>query len=328
MRICIYGAGSIGGFLAARLAAAGADVSVVVRGAHLAAIRARGLILRDRTGERSFAMPASDDPRDLGPQDLVICAAKAHSLTTIAPAMAPLLGPDTPVVFCLNGIPWWYFHGHGGPHEGRRLERLDPGGVIWDTLGPARALGCVVRMGASVPEPGVIDHAQGDGFAIGEPDGSLSPRLERIVGALAAAGVSARATPRIRDEVWMKLQGNAASNPVQALTRGNNAQAAEDPEVRRVVLAIMREVAAVGSAFGARFDRTPEERLALAGSLGSFRSSTLQDLEAGRPMEVEPLTGAVRELGELAGVPTPTFDIIYALLRQLAMVHGLYPGPA
>ena len=328
MKICIYGAGAIGGVLGARLALPGRTVSLVARGPHLAAIRAEGLKLQTDAGERAVKIAASDRPADFGPQDLVICAAKAHSLTSVARGIAPLLGPDTPVVFAVNGVPWWYFHQLGGQWDGTRLETVDPGGEIWKAIGPQRAIGCVVYMGASVPAPGTVKHHSGGRFLIGEPDNSVSTRLKRIAEAMTADGVTIETTGRIRDEILGKLIGNVSFNPISALTRSNLGGILSRPGVRQLAKAMMEECQKVGAAIGANLQIEIEAKLNGYDRMAAFRTSTLQDLEAGRPLEIDALVGVVSELGRITGTPTPAIDIVYALIRSLAENIGQFPRAA
>jgi len=325
MKICVYGAGAVGGVIGARLALAGREVSLIARGAHLAAMRANGITLRHAGRERGIAVACADDPRALGPQDLVICAAKAHSLTAVARDIAPLLRPDTPVVFAINGVPWWYFHRCGGAWDGTRLETVDPGGAIWERIGPERAIGCVVYMAADVPAPGVVSHNTGGRLILGEPDGSESDRLAAIAAALGVEGLAPEVSRRIRDDVFVKLLSNLSINIVAVLTRLAADRIIAEPRLRALVKAMMAECVTVGTAIGADLDIDLEARVKAVERIGAFRPSTLQDLEAGRKLEIEALIGVVAELGRIAGVPTPTIDVVYALARALAENLGLYP---
>ena len=325
MKICVYGAGAIGGVLAARLALAGRTVSVIARGAHLAAIRAEGLKLHSESGERTVKVPASDRPADFGRQDLVICTAKAYSLTSVARGIAPLLAPETPVVFATNGIPWWYFHKLGGRWDGTRIETVDPGGEIWQRIGPQRAIGCVVYMGASMPTPGTVKHHSGGRFLIGEPDNTLSARLKAVAAAMAADGLSVETTERIRDEILGKLIGNVSFNPISALTRSPLGGILSRPGLRQLAKTMMEECQNVGVAIGANLQIEIEAKLNGYERMAAFRTSTLQDLEAGRPLEIDALVGVVSELGHITGTPTPTIDTVYALLRALAENIGQFP---
>ncbi len=328
MRITVFGAGAIGGYLAARLAAANtSDLTVVARGAHLAALRREGLRLVDAAGARTFAVAATDDPAMLGPQDVVILTMKAHAVAAALPAIAPLLGPDTAVATMQNGIPWWYFHRAGGPHAGRRIEAVDPGGAIGAALGPERAIGAVVYVAAEVTAPGVVEHAFGNRMVLGEPSGAATPRLAALASALGAAGIEAPVDPDIRTAIWVKLWGNLAFNPVSALTGATLAEIAGDPATRSTVRAMMMEAQRVAEALGIVFPIDVETRIERAAAVGGHRTSMLQDLERGRAMEIDPIVTAVQELGRLAGRPTPTIDLVLGLVRRLARSRGSYAGP-
>ncbi len=325
-KICIYGAGAIGGYLAAKLAATDAQVSLVARGPHLQAMRDTGLTLIEGGERQNFAVTAAEDPAELGPQDTVIVTLKAHSVPAIVQPLQHLLGPQTAVVFAVNGMPWWYFHGLDGPFEGHHLESVDPGGTIWDGIGPERAIGCVVYPAAEIAEPGVILHRSGDRFSLGEPDGARSDRVSALSARLIDAGLKAPVRPKIRDEIWIKLWGNASFNPVSALTGGTLVEIANDPATRAVIHRIMAEVQEVGEALGARFSVGIDKRIAGAAAVGEHKTSMLQDLELGRPMEIDALVGAVQELGVLVGKPTPTLDAVLGLVKQRARLAGCYGG--
>ncbi|GAB4168892.1 MAG: 2-dehydropantoate 2-reductase [Thalassobaculales bacterium] len=325
MRIAIYGAGAIGGLLGAEMSLAGVDVTLIARGPHLQAMRANGLTLITEAGERKLARPrVTDSPAEAGPQDAVIVTLKAHSLPGVVDAMAPLLGPDTALVTAMNGIPYWYFHRHGGPFDGRRLETVDPGGVLWQRLGPERAIGCVVYPAAEVEAPGVVRHQYGNRFMLGEPDGSKSARALALSQAMSAGGFKAPVRPRIRDDIWVKLWGNLSFNPVSALTEGTLARIAADPATRAVVRAMMVEGEAVGRALGIRFPVDVDTRIGWAADVGEHRTSMLQDLTLGRPMEIDALVSVVAEMGDLVGIDTPAIDTVLALVRQRARLAGCY----
>jgi 2-dehydropantoate 2-reductase len=324
MRICIFGAGAIGGYLGAKLAEAGAEVSLVARGPHLAAMRERGLTLMEGGETRTHAVTASDDPAELGPQDYVIVTLKAHSVPGVVGAMQPLLGQGTTVVSGVNGVPWWYFHRLGGPYEGTRLESVDPGGAQWEGIGPDRVLGCVVYPAAEVAEPGVVRHIEGNRFSLGEPSGEKSDRAVALSKALAAAGLKAPVRPRLRDEIWVKLWGNLSFNPISALTGATLDVLCTDPGTRGVARAMMLEAQAIAEALGVKFPIDVERRIDGGAAVGAHRTSMLQDLEAGRPMEIDALVGSVAELGRLVGQPSPTIDTVLALLRLRARIAGLY----
>jgi len=325
MKICIYGAGAIGGLLGAKLALAGQDVTLIARGAHLAAIQAKGLRLHSE-GQELVARPrAVEDPRAAGPQDYVVVAVKTTGVAAIADRMAPLLGPDTAVVTAMNGIPWWYFWGHEGPWRDRQLSTIDPGGRLWRAIPPERCLGCVVYPAGEIVEPGVVRHVYGNRFMLGEPQGNKSRRVEDLSAAITAAGFKAPVRPKIRDDVWLKLWGNLSFNPVSALTGATLAAMANEPAVRAVVRAMMVEAESVARALGVDLSVDVDTRIGWARDVGEHKTSMLQDLEQGRPMEIDALTGVVAEMGDLVGIDTPTIDAILALVRQRARVAGCYP---
>jgi len=327
MKVCIYGAGAIGGQIGAMLARAGVEVSLVARGPHLAAIRAKGLTLLAE-GERFTVHPrATQDPAELGPQDYVFVALKAHAAPAIVEAMQPLLGPETAVVTAMNGVPWWYFHGLSGPWEGHRLESVDPGGQQWRRLGPQRAIGCVLWQAAEILEPGVIELRYGNRTPLGEPDGSRSERVRRLSQAMIKAGIKSPVKTQIRDEIWVKLWGNVSFNPVSLLTHATLETLATDPGTRAVVRAMMVEAEAVAGRLGVRFAMDVDKRIEAAREVGAHKTSMLQDLELGRPIELEALVGAVIELGRLVGVPTPTVELVHGLTRRRAREAGCYPEP-
>lgn len=315
-KICIFGAGAIGGLVAARLARAGtAEVSLVARGAHLQAIRDKGLTLRSAAGDFTVRPAASDRPQDLGPQDFIILGVKAMAIAGVIPQIAPLLGPHTAVLFAQNGLPWWYFHRHGGPHDGKQLESVDPGGLIWKGLGPERALGCIVWQAAEVEAPGIIRHNYGDRMPVGEPSGERSDRALALSRLLTEAGIKSPVQPNLRNEIWLKLWGNLSFNPVSVLTGGTLAELAGNPGTRRVIATMMEEARIIAEDLGIRFGITTEERMDMASKVGAHRTSMLQDVEAGRPTEIEALLGSVIELGRLTGRPTPALQLVYDLAR-------------
>jgi 2-dehydropantoate 2-reductase len=324
MKICIYGAGAIGGFLGAKLASAGADVSLVARGPHLAAMRDRGLTLRMKESEETVRVRATDDPAELGPQDYVIIALKAHSVPGAVDTMRPLLGNDTTIVTAVNGIPYWYFHRHGGALEGRTLDSIDPSAAQWETLRPERALGCIVYPATEVAEPGVIQHVYGDKFPLGEPSGETTARAEALSRLLGSAGLKAPVIANIRDEIWLKLWGNLCFNPISALTHATLDVIAFDPGTRALARAMMLEAKAIGDELGVSFRVDVERRIDGAGKVGAHKTSMLQDLERGRAMEIDALVTVVQELGRMTGVATPMIDAVLALIRQRAKMMGLY----
>ena len=327
MRVAIFGAGAIGGHLAARLAAAGeVDLSLVARGEHLAALRASGLRLIEGDTDATYPVRASDDAATLGVQDYVVLTMKAHSVPAALPAIAPLLGPETAVVTMQNGVPWWYFYRSGGHHEGQRIEAVDPGGVISAAIGPERAIGTAVYVAAEVEAPGVIRHQYGARISLGEPSGEKSERATRLAAAMIAAGLQAPVRTDIRSEIWVKLWGNLSFNPISALTDSTLADIVADDGTRTVARTMMLEAQAVGEALGVRFPIDVDKRIAGAAGVGAHRTSMLQDLERGRPMEIDALVTAVQELGCLTGLPTPTIDMVLALVRRLARQRGCYAG--
>lgn len=323
-RICIYGAGAIGGFLGARLAAANVDLSLVARGPHLQAIRDNGLTLVEEGRTQTHMITATDNPDELGPQDFVIVTLKAHSLPSIVKPMQSLLGPDTSVVFATNGVPWWYFHGLDGTYANHRLQTVDPGNVIWDGIGPERAIGCVVYPAAEITAPGIVEHRSGHRLPLGEPTGERSDRIKTLSSVMSQAGLRAPVRPRIRDDIWIKLWGNASFNPVSALTGATLKQMADDPLTSQIVRQIMEEAQAIGEALGTRFAVDIDKRIAGGAAVGEHRTSMLQDLDMGRPMEIDALVGAVQELGKLVEQPTPTLDTVLALVKQRARLAGCY----
>jgi len=323
MRICIYGAGAIGGYVGAQMALAGADVSLVARGAHLKAMRENGLRLRIGDEERVARVACTDDPAELGPQDCVFVALKAHSIPGVVDQMQSLLANDTSIVTAVNGIPYWYFYKHGGDLEGTVVETIDPGGRQWRGLRPERAIGCVVYPATEIVEPGVIQHVYGDKFPLGEPSGERTDRVEALSQAMAAAGLRAPVLENIRDEMWLKLWGNLCFNPISALTHATLDVITGDPGTRAVAKAMMLEGQAIAEKLGIKFRVDVERRINGAGAVGAHKTSMLQDLERGRPMEVDPLVTVVQELGRLTAIPTPTIDVVLALVRQRATVAGL-----
>lgn len=319
MRIAIIGAGSIGGYLAARLQLSGQPVTVIARGANLAAIRANGLklLLPDGTEETAIPDLATDDLAAAGPHDVVILGVKGQQLPALAPTLGPLLGPETAVVPAQNGIPWWYFQRCGGPFEGRRLESVDPGGAISEHIGPERVIGCVTYQAAELTEPGVVRFIEGNRFTLGEPDGEKTERVTALAQALTRAGLKVPVPRDIRTEIWVKLLGNMTFNPISALTRATLGQIIGFEPTRDLVAATMAEAKEVASRLGIRIRITSEQRIQGAAQMGSHKTSTLQDIESGRTTEVEGLVGAVAELGRLVKFPTPRIDTLYACLKLL-----------
>ena len=325
MRIAVFGAGAIGGLLAVKLHQAGADVRVIARGPHLAAIREKGLSLRSEGQTSTVRLPCTDNAEEAGPQDYVIVTLKANGLVPAAPQIAKLMGPDTALVTGINGVPYWYFYGLESPWRDRVVESVDPGGELWNILPPRQAIGCVVYPAAEVVEPGVIEHTYGNRFSLGEPDGSKSARVEALAQLFVKAGLRAPVRTNIRDEIWVKLWGNLAFNPLSALTSSTLDRLAFRPDLRAVVRSMMEEATAVGEALGVKFSVTMDKRIDGAGEVGAHKTSMLQDLERGRPMEIDALLGAVVELGILTGVATPLCGAILALVRERARQGGCYP---
>ena len=315
-KVCIFGAGAIGGYVGARLAMKGeADVSLVARGPHLAAMQANGLTLK-QAGETHVVHPqVTDDPKSLGPQDYIILTLKAHGLAGVIDALQPLIGKDTAILFAQNGIPWWYFHGVGGRFEGTRLESVDPGGEIWQRIGPERALGTVVWQAAEIEAPGVIAHHYGERMPIGEPNGEKTGRAVRLSQLLTSAGIKSPVRPNLRNEIWLKLWGNLSFNPVSVLTLGTLEALATDSGTHRVIRAMMEEARAVAEALGVQFPVSAEERIAMAAQVGAHRTSMLQDVEAGRPTELDALLGVVLELARLVEIDTPSLQLVYDLCK-------------
>lgn len=324
MKVAIFGAGAIGGFMGVKLAQAGADVTFVARGPHLAAMRERGVTLVSGGRSETVRPRCVGDAAEAGGQDFVVVTLKAHSLPAAAPAIAGMLGPEGAVVTAVNGVPYWYFHGIEGAHRDRRVESVDPGGVVWAALPPARAIGCVVYPAAEVAEPSVIHHTYGDRFSLGEPDGSRSERVEALSRMLIAGGLKAPIRPRIRDEIWVKLWGNLTFNPVSALTGATLDRLVGQPDLRALCRAMMTEAQTVAEALGARFAISLDKRLDGAAEVGAHKTSMLQDLERGRPMEIDALLGAVVELGGVTGHAMPVCTGVLALVRERGRQAGCY----
>ena len=324
MKLCIYGAGAIGGYLGVQLHRAGVEVSLVARGLHLEAMRQNGLTLKIDDEIRTARIRCTDNPAELGPQDYVVICLKAHSVPGVIGAMQPLLGPETAIVTAVNGLPYWYFYRHGGAFENRTIETVDPGALQWNRLGPQRGIGCIVYPATEVVAPGVVEHHYGDKFPIGEPDGSWSDRIVALHEAMQAGGLQAPIRDNIRDEIWLKLWGNLCLNPISALTHATLDVITGDAGTRDVARRMMAEAQAIGERLGVHFRVDIERRLDGAGAVGAHRTSMLQDLERGRPMEIDPLVTVIQELGRMVGVPTPTVDTVLALVQQRAGIAGLY----
>ncbi|HWG79915.1 MAG TPA: 2-dehydropantoate 2-reductase [Stellaceae bacterium] len=325
MKICIVGAGAIGGFIGTRLARSGNAVSAVARGATAAALRARGWRLE--MGGELLTAPArvTDDPRELGPQDVVVIAVKAPALAESAPRIAPLLARDTVVLTAMNGVPWWFFDGIGGRYDGLKLASIDPQGRIAAAIPTRQVVGCVVHVTATTPEPGLARHGFANRLIIGEPAGGGSERTTALAHLLAHAGFDVPLSTRIQSDIWYKLWGNMTMNPISALTGAMSDKILDDPLIAAFCLAAMREAAAIGTRIGCPIQESGEDRLAVARELGPFKTSMLQDLEAGKPLEIDALLTAVHEIGATVGEPTPQIDALLGLVRLQARTRGLYP---
>ena len=325
MKICIFGAGAIGGYLAVKLVQAGANVSLVARGPHLAKMKANGLTLIASDGQRlNVPVAATDNPVDLGAQDYVFVTLKAHSVPPVINKMQPLIGEQTTIVSGVNGVPWWYFYNQGGPLEGTRLTSVDPNDAQWNGFGPERVLGCVVYPAAEVIQPGVIKHIEGNRFSLGEPSGEKSERALALSRVLTAAGLKAPVRPRIRDEIWVKLWGNLSFNPISALTHATLDLLCTDPGTRMIARGMMLEAQEVAEKLGVKFPIDVERRIDGGAAVGPHRTSMWQDLDAGRPMEIDALVRAVQELGQLTQTQTQTIDTVLALIQLRAKMAGLY----
>jgi 2-dehydropantoate 2-reductase len=326
MKVCVYGAGAIGGFIGAQLASAGSEVSMIARGDTLTALQTHGLRLQLQDRLVTVPMRASDDPTTLGAQDLVVIALKAPALTEVAKRVAPLISPDSVVLTAINGVPWWFFHGFGGAFEGMQLTSVDPQGAIAAAIPATQVIGCVVHLTCSVQAPGLVRHGFGNRLILGEPDGSRSERVRALAALLSEAGFETEVSVRIQADIWYKLWGNMTMNPVSAITGATCDRILDDPLVNGFCFAVMREAAKIGEKIGCPIAQSGEERNAVTRQLGAFRTSMLQDVEAGKPVELDALIGAVREIGQKVGVPTPNMDALFGLARLHAQVRGLYPG--
>ena len=324
MKICIFGAGAIGGYLGAKLTAHGTDVSLVARGPHLDAMRTNGLRLIDETGETNVRVNASSDPADLGEQDYLVITLKAHSVPPMVEKMAPLIGKHTTILSCVNGVPWWYFYKLGGDLEGTQLESVDPAGAQWNGFGPEKVLGCVVYPAAEVVEPGVIKHIEGNRFSLGEPDGQKSDRIVTLSKIFSEAGLKAPVRPRIRDEIWVKLWGNLSFNPISALTHATLDILCTDPSTRIVARNMMLEAQEIAEKLGVKFPIDVDRRIEGGAAVGAHRTSMWQDLDMGRPMEIDALVGSVKELGRITDTPTPTIDVVLGLIQMRGKIAGVY----
>ena len=324
MKIAIYGAGAIGGLLGARLAAIGCDVGVVARGATLDAIRRHGLRVEDNG--RSIAAPAraEQDPAALGVQDIVIVAVKATALPDVAAHIAPLIGPRTLIVTAMNGVPWWFFESGNAPHAGMRIAALDADGTLAKSIPIAQVVGCVVHLSSSCPEPGLVRLGFGNGLIFGEPGGGTSTRTDELAALCKRACFDAKASPDIRSDIWYKLWGNMTMNPISAITGATCDRILDDPLLYRFCLNAMQEAADIGAKIGCPIAQSGEDRMAVTRKLGAFKTSMLQDAQAGKALEIDALVTVVHEIGKQVGVPTPSIDALLGMARLYGRVHGLY----
>jgi 2-dehydropantoate 2-reductase len=325
MKICIYGAGAIGGYMAVLLKNSGADVSVIARGEHLQAIKKNGLKLVMEGQELVAEMPATSDPAELGPQDYVISTLKAHQAWETAEQMKPLLGANTAVVTAQNGVPWWYFYGIPGQFTNMRLESVDPGDRQWQAIGPERVIGCTVYPATEVVEPGVVKHIYGNAFGLGEPNRKETDRLKTLASVFETGGLKPRVYPEIRNDIWLKLWGNLCFNPISALTRATLDVIATDPATRSVARNMMVEAERIGRRLGVHFRIDIERRITGAANVGAHRTSMLQDLERGRPLELDALLTSVQEMARIVDLDTPYIDCVLGLTQQMGRVAGVYP---
>jgi 2-dehydropantoate 2-reductase len=327
MRIAVLGAGAIGAYVGAALARGGTEVHLIARGANLEALRERGVKVRSERGDFEAHPPATDDSREIGPVDFVFLGLKAHSYASCGTLLEPLLHEETAVVAAQNGIPWWYFHRLEGRYEGRRIEAVDPGGAVSRVIPPERAIGCVAWPGTELAEPGVVQHKEGTRFSIGEPDGSISERCEQFSEAMVAGDLKCPIEERIRDDIWVKLMGNVAFNPLSILTRATLAGICGHEPTRDLVAKIMGESLEIARAVGAEPSISVEKRLAGAQGVGEHKTSTLQDLEANKPLELAALVDAVVELADLTDIEAPRLRAVAAASGLLAETLGLSTLP-
>jgi len=325
MKIAIYGLGAIGGLIAARLAQAGHDVSAVARGATLQALREHGVRLAGADGVKAFPIRAEPEPAALGVQDIVVLAVKSPSLADVAQKIAPLIGPETIVITAMNGVPWWFFEVEGKPLQGTRLRSIDPDGVLSREIPAAQVIGCVVHIASASPEPGLIKPGFGNKLILGEPGGGDSVRLQGVVEIMRGAGFDIDSAADIRRDIWYKLWGNMTMNPVSAITGATSDMILDDPLVKQYCQNAMQEAARIGDQIGCPIEQSSEERNAVTRKLGAFKTSMLQDAEAGKALEIDALVCVVREIGLLTGVATPTIDSLLGLVRLFGRSHGLYP---
>ena len=324
MKVCIYGAGAIGGWIGSRLARAGCHVSVVARGATLDALQLHGLRLHQGEHFASHGVASSASPEDFGVQDLVVLAVKAPSLPEVVDHIAPLIGPNTLVLTAMNGVPWWFLQGFGGALANRRLISVDPDGALAKAIPAAHIIGCVVHASCSVDEPGLVHHHFGNSLILGEPSGEKTARLLQLAALLEKAGFDVPVSEQIQKDIWFKLWGNMTVNPISALTGATTDLIMADDLVRGFISSVMLEAKEIGARIGIQIDQRPEDRHQVTLKLGAFKTSMLQDVEAGKALELDALVAAVRELGQLTGVATPFTDALLGLARLKAQVHGLY----
>ena len=327
MKIAIYGVGAIGGLFAARLGLDGHTVSAVARGTTLQILQEQGLTLQLAEGEQRVAVCAEQDPRLLGVQDIVVLAVKSPALPSVAQQIAPLIGPDTLIISAMNGVPWWFFEAPGVPYQGTRLHSVDPDGALSRVIPITQVIGCVVHLSSSTPQPGVIRPGAGNRLILGDPAAatSLSPRLLRLLDLLVQAGFEAVGSTDVRSDIWYKLWGNMTMNPISAITGATADKILDDPLVNAYCLNVMQEAASIGAKIACPISQSGVERNQITRKLGSFKTSMLQDVEAGKALEIDALVGAVREIGQLTGTPTPTIDSLLGLSRLFGRSHGLYP---
>ncbi|HCN90067.1 MAG TPA: 2-dehydropantoate 2-reductase [Oxalobacteraceae bacterium] len=328
MKVAVYGFGAIGGLIGARLAVAGCSVSAVARGATLAALNTHGLRLQVQDQITSVPILAAQDPQQLGAQDVVIIAVKAPALPDVTARIAPLLGPDTIVITAMNGVPWWFFDSREVPHSGTRLQSLDATGALSRAIPTRQVIGCVVHLSSSCPEPGLVRVGFGNRLILGEPSGGPSSRLASLVKLLDEAGFDTEASSDIRTDIWYKLWGNMTMNPVSAITGATCDQILDDPLLYTFCLTAMQEAAAIGARIGCAITQSGADRMAITRKLGVFKTSMLQDAEAGKALEIDALVTVVHEIGQRVGVPTPAIDSLLGLARLYGRVHGLYPRAA
>jgi 2-dehydropantoate 2-reductase len=324
MKACIYGAGAIGGWVGVKLARAGCEVSVVARGATLENLRTRGLRLQEASETLATQVQASAAPAELGVQDLVVVAVKAPAMAEVAKSIAPLLGPETIVLTAMNGVPWWFFQGFGGSYAGMRLKAVDPDGSIAEAVPASHIIGCVVHASCSLKQPGFVQHHFGNKLIIGEPSGAKTQRVQQLAALLERAGFETVLSEQIQKDAWYKLWGNMTVNPVSAMTGATTDLILNDDLVRGFISAVMLEAREIGARVGIPIAQQPEDRHQVTRKLGAFKTSMLQDVEAGKPVEIDALVTVVREMGAMTGVPTPFTDALLGLSRLHGRVHGLY----